>query len=251
MAVTSGATIAIFIGRSWQHLEGEVARRIDAQHLEGNTRRAASPDLVGRLGIEDLGQLDRLVVAARTRRTSARRSSRTGSRGRRASRRWFGQTMTTQPPGRHTRSISARPASPPCPGAGVKAEQATTRSAKSSGSGRSSKNPSATRTRSPWSGRARACAAGSGASARGLDRHDLLPALDELQRQPAGARADLDDPLDVARQPAEHAGMEPLGADQPVIELRLEPVQQLPGQHHVGSRVTGPRRGEPARLLAR
>src|SRR5690348_848676 len=58
--------------------------------------------------------------------------------------------MTTQPPGRHTRSISARPASPPCPGAGVKAEQATTRPAESSGSGSWSKNPRTTRTRSPW-----------------------------------------------------------------------------------------------------
>ena len=41
----------------------------------------------------------------------------------------FGQTMTTQPPGRQTRSISARPASPPWPAAGVTTEHAMTRSA--------------------------------------------------------------------------------------------------------------------------
>src|SRR5262249_2648155 len=58
--------------------------------------------------------------------------------------------MATCPPGRHTRSISARPDSPPCPGDGVNAEQATTRSAKSSGSGSRSKNPRTTRARSPW-----------------------------------------------------------------------------------------------------
>ena len=59
--------------------------------------------------------------------------------------------MATQPPGLHTRSISARPASPPCPNEGVKAEQAATRSAKSLGSGSWSKNPWITSTRSPWS----------------------------------------------------------------------------------------------------
>src|SRR5215470_3042563 len=59
--------------------------------------------------------------------------------------------MATYPPGLHTRSISARPASPPCPGDGVKAEQAATRSAKPSGSGSWSKNPWITRARFPWS----------------------------------------------------------------------------------------------------
>jgi hypothetical protein len=44
--------------------------------------------------------------------------------------------------------------------------------------------------------------------------------------------------------------MEVLGAGQPVIELRFEPVQQFPGQDHVGLRITVPLRDEPARLIA-
>ena len=56
--------------------------------------------------------------------------------------------MATHPPGRHTRSISASPASPPCAADGVKAEHATTRSAQPDGSGSWSKNPGTTRTRS-------------------------------------------------------------------------------------------------------
>lgn len=48
---------------------------------------------------------------------------------------------------------------------------------------------------------------------RGLDRHDLPPAPDELKRQPSRARADLDDPVRVARQSPDDAGMEPLRAD--------------------------------------
>ena len=158
--------------------------------------------------------------------------------------------MATRPPGRHTRSISARPASPPCPGEGVKAEQATTRSAESSGSGSWSKNPWITWTRSPWSAAAsfrrrirRNGRAGSTATT-------LPPTLDELHRQPSRARADLGDPVHVARQPADDPGMEPLGAGQPVIELRFEPVQQFPGQDHVALRITVPLRDEPARLLA-
>ena len=85
---------------------------------------------------------------------------------------------------------------------------------------------------------------------RGLHRHDVLPALDELHRQPSRARADLGDPVHVARQPAHDPGMEPLGAGQPVIELRFEPVQQFPGQDHVVLRITVPPRDEPARLVA-
>src|SRR5438094_663369 len=62
MAVTSGAMIAIFtlspsLGK---HLTGQVARRVDAQDLEGNARSATPPYLGGRLGVEDLGQLHRL-----------------------------------------------------------------------------------------------------------------------------------------------------------------------------------------------
>ena len=73
---------------------------------------------------------------------------------------------------------------------------------------------------------------------RGLYRHDLAAPVDELQGQAARARADLDDRVRVARQPVDDPGMKPLRAGQPVVELRLEPVQQLPGQSHVGLRVT-------------
>ena len=103
--------------------------------------------------------------------------------------------MATHPPGLQTRSISARPASPPCPSEGVKAEQATTRSAKSSGSGSWSKNPPITRTRSPVVGRRELPPQDPAQRQRGLHRHHALPALDELHRQPSRARADLGDPV--------------------------------------------------------
>jgi hypothetical protein len=45
--------------------------------------------------------------------------------------------------------------------------------------------------------------------------------------------------------------MEPLGAGQPIIELRFQPVQQFPGQDHVGLRITVPLRDKPACLVAR
>ena len=82
-----------------------------------------------------------------------------------------------------------------------------------------------------------------------LDRHDLACAVNKLQRQPARARSHLDDPLEVVRQPADHARMKALRTDEPVIELWLEPVQELPGQGHVGSRVTRPAGEKPSRLV--
>ena len=84
---------------------------------------------------------------------------------------------------------------------------------------------------------------------RGLDRNDLPRTVDEVERQPTRARPDFDDALDVARQPAEHAGMEPLRADKPVIELRLEPVQELPRQGDVGLRIADPVGNEPPHLV--
>ena len=62
---------------------------------------------------------------------------------------------------------------------------------------------------------------------------------DKLERQPARARGHLDDPVKAARQPLEYAGVQPLGTDQPVVELRFEAVEELPGQGDVGSRVAG------------
>src|SRR5260370_27738932 len=65
MTVTSGAMMAIFTAPAseGQHLEGEVARRVDPQHLERNPPPAAQANLSGRVGEEDPGQLNRLFVA--------------------------------------------------------------------------------------------------------------------------------------------------------------------------------------------
>src|SRR6266568_7903337 len=46
-----------------QHLEGEVARRIDPQYPIGDPAPAAAADLRDRMGIEDLGHLNSLTVA--------------------------------------------------------------------------------------------------------------------------------------------------------------------------------------------
>jgi hypothetical protein len=63
----------------------------------------------------------------------------------------------------------------------------------------------------------------------GLDGNDLLSAARELERQPTRAGADLDDSREVARQPPQHPRVEPLRVDEPIVELRLEPVEKLPG----------------------
>ena len=44
--------------------------------------------------------------------------------------------------------------------------------------------------------------------------------------------------------------MEPLGADQAIVEPGLEPVQQLPRQRLVGLRITAIVRGEAPRLVS-
>src|SRR5579872_4659588 len=74
MAVTSGAMMAIFTvsASRGQHLKGQVAWRVDAQHLEGNRPLAEPPDLLGRSGIKDPGQLRRLPVAAELHRHRSR-----------------------------------------------------------------------------------------------------------------------------------------------------------------------------------
>src|SRR5262249_5191539 len=41
-----------------------------------------------------------------------------------------------------------------------------------------------------------------------------------------------------ARQPANYAGMQPLGAHQALVEPWLQPVQQFPGQRCIGLRIT-------------
>ena len=152
--------------------------------------------------------------------------------------------MTTQPPGLQTRSISARPASPPCPGAGRQRRARDHQVRASVGHGQVIEEAIAHLAVVPVIRARELLIQDLAQRRRRLDRHDLARAPDELQRQPARARSHLDDPVDVVRQPPEHAGVEPLGADQPVIELRFEPVEQLPGQGDVGSRVA---RAEPGR----
>src|SRR5512132_3327165 len=83
----------------------------------------------------------------------------------------------------------------------------------------------------------------------GLDCNDLLSAAQELERQPTRAGADLDDSPEAARQPPQHPRVEPLRADEPVVKLRLEPVEKLPGEGDVGLRITAPVRDEPARFV--
>ena len=85
---------------------------------------------------------------------------------------------------------------------------------------------------------------------RGLDRNHLPRTVDQLERQATRARADFDDPLDLVRQPSEHTWVEPLRADKPVIELGLEPVEQLPGQGEVELRIAVASGNEPPRLIS-
>ena len=84
---------------------------------------------------------------------------------------------------------------------------------------------------------------------RRLDGEHLPAAIEQVHRQPAGPRTDLDNPVHRARQPVNDPAMELLGADQAFVELRLKPVQQLPGQRHVGLRVAVSVRNEAPRLL--
>src|SRR5205085_6190809 len=51
-------------------------------------------------------------------------------------------------------------------------------------------------------------------------------------------------------QPPKHAGVEPLSADKPVVELRIEPVQEFPGQGDVDLRIAVPLRNKPSRLVS-
>ena len=84
---------------------------------------------------------------------------------------------------------------------------------------------------------------------RGLNRHDLPRAVDELQRQPSGARAHLDDPVRACGSHSSTPGWSRSAPGQPVVELRFQPVQQLPGQGDVGPRIAAPpaRNGLPRR----
>src|ERR1039457_1565870 len=97
----------------------------------------------------------------------------------------FGQIMATQPPGRQTRSISARPASPPWPGAGGGGEDRA----------RDDQIGEAARDRQVVEKPVRHAGAVSmigfcelplqylTQAGRGLNSHYLPPPVDELQRQ--------------------------------------------------------------------
>ena len=84
---------------------------------------------------------------------------------------------------------------------------------------------------------------------RGFDSHYLPPPINELQSQPPRAGADLDYPVRAARQPANYPGMESLRAGHPLVEFRLEPVQQFPGQGYVGLRIAAPHQAQSAAPL--
>ena len=251
MAVTSGAMSdrRSLIGRR-QHLEGKVARRVDPQHLEGNLPQAAPGDLVGRAG--------KKIPASSTASSWLENSTHIGSGEADVPVAAGGEPVEVVRP--DDGDAAARPAHPLHLGqaglaavsrggregrAGddqvgeiVRQRAARRRTRGSPGPGRRDPPAASFRLRIWRNGIAGSTATTSPAT------------LDELERQPSRARADLGDPVYVVRQPAQHIRMEPLGAGQPVIELRFEPVQQLPGQDHVGLRITVPLRDEPARLLA-
>ncbi len=62
-----------------------------------------------------------------------------------------------------------------------------------------------------------------------LDGGQLVATGDQLDGEPPGSRAHLDDAGHVRREPFEDAGMKGLGGNQPLVELGLEPVEELPG----------------------
>ncbi len=160
----------------------------------------------------------------------------------------FGQTITTRPPGLQTRSISASPASPPLPGLGVNAEHATTtigpvvrqRQIIEEASG----HPHSVAVLGPLELARQDLAE----RPRGLDRNDFTGTTNELERKPAGARTHLDHPIDIGREPPDHGAVEPLSAGEPIVELWLEAVQELPGKGYVNLGVAGSALEEPPRL---
>src|SRR6476661_4249284 len=85
---------------------------------------------------------------------------------------------------------------------------------------------------------------------RRFDRHDFASTLEQLERQPPGARTYLDDSIDPIWQPPQHSGMESLRAGETVIEPGLQPVEKFPGERDIYARV-GPATDEPTRLVRR
>src|ERR1700683_3547765 len=74
--------------------------------------------------------------------------------------------------------------------------------------------------------------------------------VEQVKRQASRSGSYFDNPVRGTRQPAEDAGVQALRGGQPVVELRFEPVQQLPGQGRVGLRIAVPIRYEAACLVA-
>src|SRR5689334_24575977 len=218
-------TVPLSLG---QHLEGKVAWRVDPQHLEGNLPQAAPGDLVGRPGEEDPGELDCLLVAgeldahrsveadvpvaaggepvgvvrpddgdAAARLAHALHLGQAGlaavPRGGREGRAGDDQVGETVREGQ----LVEEPVDHPSPVAVIRCPEL----------------PPQDLAQGP----------------RGLYRYHLPATLEEFERQPSRTRADLGDPVYAMRQPAQYIRMEPLDAGQPVIELRFEPVKQLPG----------------------
>ena len=131
------------------HLVRDVARRVDAEQRVRDAPRAAVANRRSPRADGISRSARQPPRGSRTRGTCLRRSSRGGSRARRASRGcWATRSRRDRPGGRRAPSPQA-PLRRRVPASGVNAEQVTTRSAKSSASGSSSKKPSITRARSP------------------------------------------------------------------------------------------------------
>ena len=167
---------------------------------------------------------------SRTRGTCLRRNSRGSSREQRATRGcWATRSRRDRQGGRRAASPPA-PRSPPCASSGVNAEQVTTRSAKSSASGKSSKKPSITRTRPPCMVRESFSRSSWRRGAAGSIAQTARARSMQLDRQASGARTDLNDPLDAFGQPRHQVAVEPLRADEPVVEPRLAAGREAPRQ---------------------
>ena len=194
MAATSGAMMRD--PHHGHHLEGEVARRVDPQQLVRNPPRTEATDLRDRARIEDLGQLSRLLVAGELDEHLAGEAHVPVAVG--------GEPVDVVRP--DDDDAATWPADPlHLRQAGLAAmtwggresracdnqvgEVVGHRQLVEEAVGHPDAMPMVRSRELPTQELAQ--------RRRGLDRNDLPRTVDELERQPTRARADLDDPLDV------------------------------------------------------